>query len=374
MASGLNLLLGITTFLAGTLSLVNAILTLLYVRRRKNRVIYIFSANWFLQAIFWFLDGTAHLTYNPLIMAISFIPQTIGVLCLFIYIELIEKENVSPIKASILVVIELLYLMSAFLPGGMRVDKTPPYGVHIIGLCRIFQIIFLVFYVLFYFSWSYKTWRKSPSELKQKATVLLLGSALFSVVTVLMYALGSLEGLKIFNPLGFVVHGVGALLTVIVIWQEPKLIYVLRFKAYRIIVLETGSGTALFKHDWAELRDIDENFFSMMLQAISSVLNELLHKGEVREVYTDQAVLLIQHNLQYPIASVIIASKSCKSLRYGLKEFNEQFVSKYSSDIEKNYHNVSRFEGASAIVDKVFDFVPEYQHEELPVLNEVKMG
>ena len=174
-----------------------------------------------------------------------------------------------------------------------------------------------------------------------------------------MYVIGTNE--KIFNPLGFVVHGVGAFITVIVIWQEPKLIYVLRFKAYRIIVLETGSGTSLYKYDWAELRNIDENFFSMMLQAISSVLNELLHKGEVREVHTDQAVLLIQHNLQFPIASVMIASKSCKSLRYGLKEFNEQFVSKFSSDIEQNYHNVSRFKDAITLVKKVFDFVPEYQ-------------
>jgi len=355
--SGENLLLGITTFTAGTLSLINGILTFVYARRRKNRVIFLFSVNWFLQAIFWYLDGTAHLTYTPLIMAISFIPHTIGVFFLFIYIELIEKENVSTVIVSILVIIELLFLSLAFLPGGIEV--VPNYGVHIVGLCRIFQIVFLIFYVFYYFSWSYKTWRKSPLELKQNATLLLIGSALFSIVTVLMYVFGTL--IKILNPLGFVVHGIGAFITVIVIWQDPKLIYVLRFKAYRIIVLETGSGTALYKHDWAELRNIDENFFSMMLQAISNVLNELLHKGEVREVHTDQAILLIQHNLQYPIASVLIASKSCKSLRYGLKQFNDQFVSKFSSDIEQNYHDVSKFDDAIFLVKKVFDFVPEYK-------------
>jgi hypothetical protein len=352
-----NLLLGITTFIAGTLSLTNGIFTFLYARRRKNRVILLFSANWFLQALFWYLDGTAHLTYTPLIMAISFIPHTLGVLFLFIYIELIEKENISSLKVTILVIIELLFVSLAFLPGGMEV--IPDYGVHIVGLCRIFQIIFLIIYVFYYFTWSYKTWRRSPFELKQKATVLLLGSALFSIVTVLMYVFGTL--IKIFNPLGFVVHGIGAFITVIVIWQEPKLIYVLRFKAYRLIVLETGSGTALYKHDWAELRNIDENFFSMMLQAISNVLNELLHKGEVREVHTDQAVLLIQHNLQYPIASVLVASKSCKSLRYGLKEFNEQFVARFSSDIEISYQNVSRFNDAIILVNRIFDFVPEYK-------------
>jgi hypothetical protein len=363
MTSGENLLLGITTVIAAILSLINGILTFLHARRRKNRVIFIFSTNWFLQALFWALDATAHLTYTPLIMAIAFVPHTIGVLCIFIYIELIEKENVSAIKISILVIVELLFLLFAFLP--LFITSLPPgmevidgYGVHIVGLCRIFQIVFLFMYVFFYFSWSYKTWRKSPPELRQKAALLLLGSALFSIVTVLMYVLGTL--IKILNPLGFVVHGIGALITVVVIWLEPKIIYVLRFKAYRIIVLETGSGTTLFMHDWAELRKIDENFFSMMLQAISSVLNELLHKGEVREVHTDQAVLLVQHDLVHPIASVIVSSKSCKSLRYGLKQFNEQFVSKYSADVEENYHNVSRFQDAIVLVKKVFDFVPEY--------------
>ncbi|MHA2007787.1 MAG: hypothetical protein ACXABO_09780 [Promethearchaeota archaeon] len=356
MISGENLLLGITTFIAGTLSLINGILTFLYARRRKNRVIFLFSTNWVLQAIFWYLDGVAHLTYTPLVMAIAFIPHTIGVLCLFIYLELIEKENVSPLKISIIVIIELMFLLFAFFPGGMEV--IPGYGIHIVGLCRIFQILFLVIYVFYYFSWSYKTWRKSPSKLRKKASLLLLGSALFSIITVLMYVIGTI--VKIFNPLGFVVHGIGAFITVMVIWQEPKLIYVLRFKAYRIVVLETGSGTALYTHNWAELINIDEDIFSTMLQAISSVLNELLHKGEVREVHTDQAVLLIQHDLHYPIASVVIASKSCKSLRYSLKEFNDEFVSKFSSDVEENYSNVSRFDDAIVLVKKVFDFVPEY--------------
>ncbi|MHA2393009.1 MAG: hypothetical protein ACXAEX_13780 [Promethearchaeota archaeon] len=357
MIGGENLFLGISTFTAGTLSLINGILTFVYARRRKNRIIFLFSANWFFQATFWYLDGIAHLTYSPLIMAISFIPQTIGVLCLFIYIELIEKENVSSIKASILVIIELLYVSLAFFPGGMEV--IPNYGVHIIGLCRIFQIIFLLIYVFYYLSWSFKTWKKSPLELKQKATLLMFGSVLFSIITVLMYVLGTI--VNIFNPLGFVVHGIGAFITVIVIWQQPKLIYVLRFKAYKIIVLETGSGLALYKYDWAELRNVDDTFFSMIFQAISNVLNEIINKGEVREVHTDQAILLIQHNLQYPIASVVISSKSCKSLRYGLKQFSDQFASKFSSEIEKGYNDISRFEDAITLVKKIFDFVPEYK-------------
>lgn len=354
--SGENLFLGITTFTAGTLSLINGILTFIYARRRNNRVIFLFSVNWILQATFWYLDGTAHLTYSPLLMAISFIPQTIGVICLFIYIELIEKENVSSIKASILVIIELLYVSLAFFPGSMEV--IPGYGVHIIGLCRIFQIIFLLLYVFYYLSWSFKTWKKAPREIKQKAILLLFGSILFSIVTVLLYVLGTI--INIFNPLGFVVHGIGAFITVIVIWQEPKLIYVLRFKAYKIIVLDTGNGIALFKYDWAELRNVDDTFFSMIFQAISNVLNEIIDKGVVREVHTDQAVLLIQHNLEYPIASVVISSKSCKSLRYGLKQFNDQFISKFSSEIKLKNQDISRYEDASSLVKQIFDFVPEY--------------
>jgi hypothetical protein len=341
---------------AGVLNLICFLLSFLYAKKRNNRLVYLFSANWLFQALFWILDAMAHFYYSTLLMAIAIVPQMIGVPCLFIFIDLIKKERVSSVKLSVLFLIEILLLILTFLPGTMQI--IPGYGVHILAPLRILQIVFMIYYVLMFFSWSYLTWKRAPKELKQLVNFLLFGSILFSFVTAFMYGLGGF--IKIFNAIGFITHGLGALFTIIVIWREPKIIYILPFKAYRILVVDTNAGTGLFKHDWAELKAVDENIFSMVLQAVGSILDEVLKKGEIREIKMDQATLLIQHEKNTPVASVLVTSKSSKSLKYGLKKFNSEFIETFQSQFDGLYE-VSRFRDAKKIVEHIFDFVPVYQ-------------
>ena len=355
MASLDNLFLVFTTSSAGILNVICFLLSFLYAKKRNNRLAYLFSANWLFQAMFWFLDSASHYFYSPLLMAIAIVPQIIGVPCLFIFIDLIKKERVSSTKLSALFLIEIFLLILTFLPGGMEI--IPGYGIHIVGPLRIFQIIFLVYYVLIFFSWSYLTWKRAPKELKKLVNFLLFGSILFSFVTAFMYALGGF--IKTFNSIGFITHSLGALFTIIVIWKDPRIIYILPFKAYRLLVVETNAGIGLFKHDWAELQAVDENVFTMVLQAVGSILDEVLKKGEIREIKMDRAVLLIQHNKNYPVASVLVASKSSKSLRYGLKKFNNKFIESFQSNFGEAYE-VSRFKKAKAFIEEYFDFVPQY--------------
>ena len=356
MASFDNLFLVLAASTAGILNIICFLLSFLYAKKRKNRLVYLFSANWLFQALFWILDAASHFYYSPLLMAIAIVPQIIGVPCLFIFIDLIKKERVSSVKMSILFLIEILLLILTFMPGGMQIILG--YGVHIVGPLRILQIIFLIYYVLIFFSWSYQTWKRAPKELKQLVNFLLFGSILFSFVTAFMYGLGGF--VKIFNAVGFITHSLGALFTIIVILREPKIIYILPFKAYRILVVDTNAGTGLFKYDWAELKAVDENIFSMVLQAVGSILDEVLKKGEIREIKMDQAVLLIQHEKNYPVASVLVTSKSSKSLKYGLRKFNSEFIETFQSQFDGLYE-VSRFKDAKKIVDRIFDFVPMYQ-------------
>ena len=96
----------------------------------------------------------------------------------------------------------------------------------------------------------------------------------------------------------------------------------------------------------------------MVLQAVGSVLDEILKKGEIREIQMDRAVLIIQHDKRYPIASVLVSSKSTKSLRIGLKLFNDQFIMNYYHE-NVDFHEVSKFSEANTLVHNIFDFVPE---------------
>jgi hypothetical protein len=360
MVSPENLLLIVSTSIAGSFTLIGGIITLLYAKKRKNRIIYLFSANWFFQAAQWYLIGMAHFTYSTILMAMAYIPQCIGVLCVFVFIELIEEERVHPVKISILTLIITLYLVFTFLPGSMEI--IPDYGVHIIGACRIFQIIFLLYYMFIYFDWSYKTWKNAPLDMRGLANQLLIGSIIFSFVSLIFYMIGSI--LRTFNAITFIVHNAGAFITIIVIRKEPKIIHVLPFKAYRLVVFETKGGIGLFSHDWADIKEVEKGFFSMMFQAVGSVLNEILNKGNVRDIHLDEAVLLVQHDKNYPIASVLITSKSSKSLRDSLKNFHDQFISQFSTHFDA-FHNLNKFRDAQKIVKQVFGYVPFYKHEDI---------
>jgi hypothetical protein len=350
-----NVILVLSTVIAATLFLIGGIITILNSIKRKKPLVFLFSASWILQAIFWYLDSAAQLFYSFSLMRMAFILQSIGVPCMFIFLELIKKENVNPIKLILLALIETIFLMLLFMPGAMEIITG--YGVHFVGLTRLFQIIWLVYYVFFYLSWSYQTFKKAPQELKKLVTQLLFGSILFSLVTTVFYAIGTIS--RMFNPLGFIIHGIGAVITIIVILKDPAIIYILPFKAYRLTVFETREGSTLIKHDWAELRNIEENVFSMLIQATRSVLNEIIDKGEVRKIDMDKAILLVQHDAKFPIVSVLVTSRSCKSLRYGLKSFHEQFVLQYASDFE-NFKDPSKFKEAEDLIEKIFEFVPEH--------------
>ena len=350
-----NIILVLSTFVAATLFLVGGIITFKIAIKRKRPLVLLFSVSWLIQALFWYLDSAAHFYYSRFLMRMAFIPQSIGVPCMFIFIELIKKENVNPIKMIALALIETMFLMFLFMPGSLEV--IPGYGVHFIGPTRYIQIIWLAYYVFFYLSWSFQTYRKAPQELKRLVSYLLFGSIMFSMATTAFYALGTISRLA--NPMGFIVHGIGALITILVLLKEPSIIYILPFKAYRLTVFETSEGTTLVKHDWAELRSIDENVFSMLIQATRSVLNEIINKGEVRKIDLDKAVLMVQHDVKYPIVSVLVTSKSCKSLQYGLKAFHDQFISNYVTNLD-NLKDPTQFKDAEDLIEKIFDFIPEH--------------
>ena len=186
---------------------------------------------------------------------------------------------------------------------------------------------------------------------------------MYSIVAVLLYAMGTVN--KLFNPLAFFANGIGAFITIIVVLKTPKIIYILPFTAYRILVIDTNEGIALFRYDWAEIGKVEENIFSTVLQAVGSILDELLKKGEVREIQMDRAILLMQNDKIHPIASVLVSSKSTKSLRYALRSFNDEFISRFYTD-DIDFHEVSQFEDAKNLVDKIFDFVPERKKQTKP--------
>ena len=142
--------------------------------------------------------------------------------------------------------------------------------------------------------------------------------------------------------------------------REPRLAYILPFKAERLLVLETIGGIPLYSHTWDTGSNlIDEDLFSGMIQGVSVIVRESINKGDVQEIKIAEAILLMKRDENHPVICVLVANKASKFLRDALDGFAKQFFKMFS----KGFNNptlVSQFYGASKLVEQFFPFVPKY--------------
>jgi hypothetical protein len=163
---------------------------------------------------------------------------------------------------------------------------------------------------------------------------------------------------------GVLIMGPGSLLFYIAISigfaKEPKLPYILPFKAYRLTVIDK-SGIPLFTYNWAPLKDlVEKELFSGMLQAVSAFVDESLRKGDIREIRLAEALLILQPSNQFPIVSVLFTNKSSQSLKHALDIFTTRFVEDFSQHFAPPI-NTKLFNAASDLVSDFFSFVPEHE-------------
>ena len=140
--------------------------------------------------------------------------------------------------------------------------------------------------------------------------------------------------------------------------KEVRLIYVIQFKVYKLLVLDTKSGISIYSYTWSYGSNmVSEELFSGMIQGISLLVRETVGGGELEEIKMDNARILIHRSLNYPIASVLVTSRSSKALRLGLDSFTKNFEKKFHQQLEYIIET-SQFNGANALIEQNFPFVP----------------
>ena len=187
----------------------------------------------------------------------------------------------------------------------------------------------------------------------------MIGGVFIGILTPIVYILGAVFG-GIFSYLNYLFVSIGLLFCIVAFAKEPKLSGILPFRVFNLTIIDAISGNSVFSHDWDKKEGLmNDTLFSSLLQAISAILNEAIRKGNVREISLDEAVIILKRSKKYPVAYVLIASKSSKTLRHALDSFTDNFdtrFSKYFSDMS----NLEVFLPAYEIIHESFPFVPEY--------------
>ncbi|MBN2151809.1 MAG: hypothetical protein JW839_10205, partial [Candidatus Lokiarchaeota archaeon] len=159
---------------------------------------------------------------------------------------------------------------------------------------------------------------------------------------------------------GYISFGNGILMITLVVARHPKLMYILPFRAIRLTVMDTRSGIPLYNHSWRSDSDTENvDIYAGMFQGVNLFIKESLNKGDVQEIRTESAVIFAHRSTQYPVACIMVATRSSRVLRDALKTFAEKFYTRYGPHFS-NTSESNAFESATGLVAESFPFVPDY--------------
>src|SRR5271157_726324 len=122
----------------------------------------------------------------------------------------------------------------------------------------------------------------------------------------------------------------------------------------RLVAYHIESGISLFKYDWtAEGESDKDDLFSGMLSAINSFLEETVNRGNMEEIRMENGVLMAEKTEEYPVAFVLLTTKSNPVVRNALRKFVEKFHALFAQNYAER-HQASIYEPATALVEECF--------------------
>jgi hypothetical protein len=317
---------------------------------------------WFLiamlsETIYVFTEGLAYLLLSiPLFLHHSWAFVVFG-FTLSLALDSISQDKVDALKMSIWTGIVTAASYLAFQPDSL-VYTTFPNGERTIataGMYRSFIPAVILFPAALSFYYMVKIHQCTPRSLRKYSALGLLSGILVSIVPAAIF----MSDLSLQVPgVHMVSLMLGALLMAIAFTWQPRLAFILPFKALRLMAMDKESGIPIFTHDWIEEGKIaDEMLFSGLLTGISTMMAGTIQSGDVQEIKLKSGVLLLYRNPKYPIVFVLVASQPSATLRQALNGFSEMFCEKYSKFFS-NMINMEIFRDAATLVEEWFAYIP----------------
>jgi hypothetical protein len=273
-------------------------------------------------------------------------------------LDSISKDTVEPIKIAVVSAISALLIYSSLEENA--IIPLPLTGGYIgwdwNGSFKLSILLISAYISIAWFYFCLKIYINSPKNIKLHAFFLLWGAFFVGILPLILVA----TNLNIlFLGSEAICMSIGAIICTIEFAKFPKLIFILPFKAINLTVINTTGGLPLFKYNWVtESESVDEMLFSGMIQGISCILNEAVHKGEAQEIKMKNGILILNYDSNYPLAFVLVSTKSSKMLKAGLELFAKRFILKFShvkfSDIATDVYQ----EYAETLLKECFSFIP----------------
>jgi len=322
--------------------------------KRKNKIFLSFFLTFSIFTAFHFFETIAYLFLNFELKRISAMMFSLGLFFLIFNVDLVSKERLSYYKIILASFIIGCTVVLALIPENIRYYIHPIFGYPTLGVSGFLQIInnltlFLLGFQLVF--WFFRTWRRSPSELRRKAYYLFITNVIFYFCILVIFSLG----LYLIFPVGYIIAIGSISIVTFFVAREPKLLHILSFTGHRITVITNESGIPLFNLIWdiksSKLKD-EQHLLANWLPLLQQLSQKLGKSLVIEEIKLKDEIILFR-NGEY-ISTVLLAEKSTPALRESLEKFAKSFEDKYYMLLKTGMIDTNYYNGATDLIEEYF--------------------
>lgn len=343
----------IVDFLAATVGIILSVVTYYSPKAKKVKSLFFIRLGFIALWLFMLVDGFAFLFLNEFLGLLTGLILIPAALFIIIGVNYTIKESFYSFGLIIAVSLAILFLYVGTQPGAIDIEYQSGYlRITWIGLFSILGMIFSGISMFYLFYWGIKTWINAPFLIKKEASIFFLGILIIFPIGFIFYVL------YIFEPIFILVSDIsmvlGALIIVIIVMREPKLLYILPFTIYRIVVKDR-EGQPLYDHDWSQ-SNIGETIFTGFLNAVQLMSEEVMHRGGLLDIHLEDGILIVKESKQITVG--LVSSKSSKLLKDSVIKFTADFENKFERELKKPIRDLSQYISAFELIEKYFSNFP----------------
>ena len=298
-----------------------------------------------------FFEGCAGaflvLTYRHL----SILCLVLATLGMLLFSDFVAHESLNPFKLTLWGILSALLLYVQFQPGmDLLITEEGVSNFARQEPLKSLVSMLMGYHITLYVLWGISTWIKAPPSLRKSAIWLVGGLVLAGALLGMAHLFWEVTG----NYLPLII-GIAGLFNIIILILEPSLLFVLPFKAYRLLVLAKHSGLALYDHRWTK-DTIDEDLLSGLISAIKSMGEDVLQKGGIKEITWEKGILLF--HLGQTVNVALLTSKKSSFLITSVAQFTEAFETRFRDTLRFNPQEMSAFRSTETLVREIFPHIP----------------
>jgi hypothetical protein len=343
----------ILDFIFALASFLSVVITLIKPNTRKIHSLHYFRIVIFLGGISMVIDGISFLILNiPLSIIEGFLIVPIA-LSMIIGVNYVLKENYNSLGFILTFGLGILLIYVGFQPGATEIEfQVGYYRVVWIGLFGFLCLIFYLISMGYLLYWGIKTFKNAPFLIKKEALLFFVGISIYSLGSGFFFILYGFA--TIFILVSDLLGIIGLLIFSLAISIEPKLLYILPFTIYRIVVKD-NQGYPLFDHDWSKSQ-VSENMFTGFINAVQLMSEEVIKMGGLLDVNLKEGILIIHESERITVG--LAASKTSKLLRDSVTKFTLDFERKFQKQLKDSCRDMKEYEAAHELIEKHFSNFP----------------